>query len=117
MTNSLAVGLNFMSKFCFLKINHTPHLAHLFFTVTEQVRTCKQELRGGAIFPFLQLCGVLIPLKWSHPKAWRPSSDMPRPCAKIMSAAVVSTQLRPSDCKPTNEAHTVLPGERDTGLF
>lgn len=50
VTNSLADGPNFMSGFYFLKINHTPHLAHLFFTVTEQVRTCKRELRGGAIF-------------------------------------------------------------------
>lgn len=54
------------SEFYFMKTNRTAHLAHLFFTVTEQLRTCKQALRGGVILAFPQLCAVLMPRKRSQ---------------------------------------------------
>lgn len=56
-----------------------------------------------------QLCILLLLLKWSHSKTWRPSSDILPPWARITRHVCShgGMQLRPSDFKSQEfEAHS-----------
>lgn len=100
------------SEFYFLKISHTPHLAHLSVTVTEQTRTGKRELRGGAIFHSPQLCAVLMPLKWSPPQGLEAQALITTSLCKDHVGSPGGHATQTFRFQTQNEAHTVLPGER-----